>query len=206
MSRLVIVLAAACLLSPFLIAKDKKKQVLPDYVLQARTIAVIADPNEQMSMTNPNDLRDAEDNVEKALTKWGRFTPTVDPRQADLVIMIRKGRPAGGTVGGMNPGNRPVIMQPGQTTPGGSVSRGGVVWGQTPTETSQPQQTPGGPAPGAEVGPTRDLFELYRGQTLYPLDGPVIWRYMGKDALSEPDVRAVEAFKKVVTESDAAKN
>jgi hypothetical protein len=49
------------------------------------------------------------------------------------------------------------------------------------------------------------MFVLYRGSTnpdWSPLDAPPVWRYSGKDALDAPSVPAVEAFRKLVAESD----
>jgi hypothetical protein len=36
----------------------------------------------------------------------------------------------------------------------------------------------------------------------YPLDSAPVWRYMGKDALSGPQVSAIEQFKKAFDESE----
>jgi hypothetical protein len=35
-----------------------------------------------------------------------------------------------------------------------------------------------------------------------PLDTPAVWRYSGKEALASPSVPAVEAFHKLVVESE----
>ena len=67
------------------------------------------------------------------------------------------------------------------------------------------------PQVGSEVGPSEDLFEVYIGgegsigRPEYPLDAPSIWRYMGKNALDGPQVKAVEELKNAITESEQAK-
>src|SRR5262245_53670144 len=72
-------------------AKNKKKQVLPDYVLQAQTVFVVIYPDAGEPMTNPTANRVAQDNVERAITKWGRFKLVMDAQTADLVVAVRKG-------------------------------------------------------------------------------------------------------------------
>jgi hypothetical protein len=73
-------------------AKNKKKQLLPDYVLRAQYVLVVIQPDAVESMTNPGENRAAQDAVENAISKWGRFTLTPDPQTADLIIAVRKGK------------------------------------------------------------------------------------------------------------------
>jgi hypothetical protein len=63
-----------------------------------------------------------------------------------------------------------------------------------------PQDTT--PHPSAEIGPSGDTFEVYRGRVEYPLDNAPVWRYLAKDALRSPDVPAVEAFRKLIEEAE----
>ena len=117
-----------------------------------------------------NDNKQAVDNVEQAFMSWGRYRPVLEPRWADLVIMVRKGRSGGPAIGGVgNGGSGPVILQ----QPGSGQTRVGGQWGLPAPTTQQPQQ-PGqrtAPMPGAEAGSSQDVFEVFRGQTQYPLDG-----------------------------------
>jgi hypothetical protein len=49
------------------------------------------------------------------------------------------------------------------------------------------------------------MFIVYRGSVdtlLSPLDAPPVWRYSAKDALASPSVPAVEAFRKLIAESE----
>jgi Glu-tRNA(Gln) amidotransferase subunit E-like FAD-binding protein len=91
-NRVQAVLILLILSASLAIAKDKKKNaVLPAYVLDANTVAVVIIPDSPAPVTNPNANREAQDAVEQALMKWGRLKPTIDTQDADLVIAIRKG-------------------------------------------------------------------------------------------------------------------
>jgi hypothetical protein len=46
------------------------------------------------------------------------------------------------------------------------------------------------------------MFEVYMGKVQNPLDAAPIWRYMAKDALIGPQVKAVEHFQNAVDESE----
>jgi hypothetical protein len=43
---------------------------------------------------------------------------------------------------------------------------------------------------------------VYRGSRENPLDAPAVWRYSAKNALQSPAVPAVDAFRKLVIESE----
>ena len=58
--------------------KDKKKIILPNDVLEARTVLVVVDPNAGIDVEAPNANRTAQEDVEKALMNWGRFTLAPD--------------------------------------------------------------------------------------------------------------------------------
>jgi len=179
--------------------KDKKKIVLPDYVLQARTILVVVDPDAGVSVLNPNANRVAQEDVERAVMSWGRFTLSMESSTADLVISIRKGtgRTVSPTV--TNPGNRSVILEPGDE----GIRIGGQHGSPPPLSdprTGAPRDT--GPHPGTEIGPSEDMLAVYRGRVEYPLDSPPAWRYVAKDSLNSPRVSAVAEFRKVIEEAE----
>ena len=181
-------------------AKDKKKKILlPADVLQAQTALVIIDPDAGVSVDAPNANRIAREDVEKALMKWGRFSLAMEPSNADLIIVVRKGngKIAQPTIGGIPNNDRPVIFEP--TDSGGRIggSRG------TPTPSGGPAENkPLGPTQQVEVGPREDAFLVYRGKQQDPLSTSPVWRYMANDALRSPSVPAVDEFRKLILEAE----
>src|ERR1700730_12101178 len=115
--RMRVALVLALLFAPLIVAGNKKKVVLPAYVLNARTVVVLIDPNAGISPEAPLANKTAQEDVEKALAKWGRLSLVLDPQSADLVITIRKGsgKIVHETVAGMPTNDRPVIVQPTDT-------------------------------------------------------------------------------------------
>jgi hypothetical protein len=108
--------ALLCLLLLFTslaVADKKKKTVLPAYVLNARTVVVLLDPNTGISPASPLANKTAQEDVEKALLKWGRLNPVLDTQTADLVIILRKGsgKVVQPTIGGAPTNDRPIIVQ-----------------------------------------------------------------------------------------------
>ena len=55
------------------LAGGKKKVLLPTYVLNARSVVVLIDPTAGTSMSAPLANKTAQEDVEKALAKWGAF-------------------------------------------------------------------------------------------------------------------------------------
>src|SRR6266850_2706649 len=181
-------------------AKEKDKIVLPADVLKAQTVLVVILPVVGEPLADPAANRKAQEDVEKALMKWGRFRLATESLTADLVIAIRKRTKQAITpiIRGGPVDSRPVILEPteGSTRVGAQrgrppdVTRGGGTGAQ---DTS--------PRVGTEVGPSEDTFEVYRGGTEHPLDSSPVWRYTAKDSLSSPAVPAVEEFRKAIAES-----
>lgn len=179
-------------------AGNKKKHILPDSVIKAKTVVVLIDPQAGTSLTSPLANRTAQEDVEKALMRWGRLTPVTETQTADLVITIRKGtgKLAQETIGGLPTNDRPVT---GQTTDNGV--RVGVQQGRQPGGIpSGPQDTT--PHPQVEAGAPDDMFVVYQGRVDRPLERPSVWRYSAADALHSPDVPAVEKFRKAVEEAE----
>jgi hypothetical protein len=192
---LVLVLSFASLA----IAGNKKKNSLPAYVLKARTVLVLIDPGAGISPASPLANKTAQEDVEKAIMKWGRLTPVMDTQTADLLITVRKGsgKIVQPTIGGMPTNDRPVIVQPTE-----SGIRIGAQQGRPPDAPAQPHPQDTRPSPQTEVGPSEDMFVVYEGHVDGPLDRAPAWRYMTKDALHSPNVPAVAEFRKIIEEAE----
>ena len=144
------------------VAGNKKKIVLPAYVLKARTVVVLIDPDAGINPQAPLANKTAQEEVEKAIAKWGRLSLVLDPQTADLVITIRKGsgKLVQQTIGGMPTNDRPVIVQPNDTG-----IRVGVQQGRSPQAPTQPQPQDTRPSPQTEVGNSEDTFIVYEGHS-----------------------------------------
>jgi hypothetical protein len=181
-------------LASLAVAAGKKKDLLPTYVLKARTVLVLIDPDAGTSMTAPMANKTAQDDVEKALMKWGRLAPVLAGMPADLLITVRKGsgKIVQPTIGGEPTNDRPVIVQPTD-----SGVRIGVQQGRPPDATqSGPQDRK--PHPQMEAGPPDDMFVVYEGSVDLRSGGSPVWRYTDKNALRSPDVPAVAEFRKII--------
>ena len=196
--RIPFVLLIALFLSCVSFAKKKNKQELSDLVLNAQTVLVVIHPDAGEPVTNPTANRTAQENVENALTKWGRFRLVMSPQTADLVIAVRKGYAVGTTIGNSPADDRSVILQPND----GNI-RIGAQQGRPPAVSSPgPGPQNRGPHTQNEAGSPEDSFEVYLGKAEYPLDSAPVWRYMGKKALDAPAVAAVSEFQKAIDESE----
>ncbi|HET9802343.1 MAG TPA: hypothetical protein VFP96_03840 [Candidatus Acidoferrum sp.] len=178
---------------------NDKKPALPATILNAQTIAVIVDPEAGISMDDPPANKAALEDVEKALSKWGRFRVVMRGMSPDVVIVIRKGngklaQPKIG--GGASPNDRPVIIQPNDT----GIRIGGQK-GQPPVNDGDQTQR-GGTGPGVGVGGSDDSFLVYDGTVDNPTDQAPMWRYIKKNALHSHDVPAVDEFRKIVEETE----
>jgi len=195
-------LIVAGVLSAPLSAKDKNKALLPEDILRARTVRVVVDPDAGEPLDQPGANSTARDNVEKALLEWGRLQPMMDGNETDLVIVVRTGS---GRLGRPTVKGGPVDQRPGVGQETDSSIRVGGQWGQAPP-VSNPNTRPQdrGPRVSNEVGSPDDSFAVYRGKEQYPLDSPAVWRYVAKDCLQPPTVKAVEEFRKALAEADKA--
>ena len=190
------------------LASAKKKAILPADILRARTVLVIVDPTAGVDARDPNANRAARANVEKALDQWGRFTLVQEGFTADLVITVRKGngKLIQPTIGGTPINGTPPVSGGTTSTPTQVTTRGAVRLGPgNPNDPSSAGTQPSTPEPQIEAGSRQDMFVVYRGSMdsiWSPLDAPAVWRYSGKDALASPSVPAVEAFRKLIAESE----
>jgi hypothetical protein len=80
--RLPLLLLIALLFSGMSFAKKKNKQELSNLVLNSQTVYVVIQPDTGEPVTNPTANRSARENVENALTNWGRFRLAKSPQTA----------------------------------------------------------------------------------------------------------------------------
>ncbi len=165
-----------------LASQKQKKPVIPEQIVRARTVAVVDFPRSSgASVTVPSEDREARLAVEEALRQWGRYAVVYPQDDPDLLIVLHKG---GSKLKfkGRGAGDPPVIIDDTQVRIG----------------TRREDSTP--PHVGEELGPAEDMFMIYPGhrQIDNPLDGPPIWRYVGKNVLNRPAVAAVREFRKAV--------
>ncbi len=194
-------LALATLLVISAMAKDKKKSVLPEDVLKAQTVRVVIDPEAGEPLDQPNANATARNNVEKALLEWGRYRLVMDGEVADLIMVVRTGdgkmsRP---TMKGGPIDQRGGVAQSTDSSIRIGMQQGRPPMGQDPNTYPQNQ----GPHLANEIGPSEDMFVVYRGNASDPLDSPPVWRYIKKDCLRpSPNVPAVEEFRKLIAAAE----
>lgn len=199
-----LILAAAALsaaLPPSSLAKDKQP-VLPAYILQAETVAVLIDPDAGISLSDPNANQTARRDVEAALLKWGRFQTVLDPVNADIVIVLRKGT---GKLVDTTINDPRQNRRPGSITDADDNMQIGAQHGPPPRDPGSfprgPQMPMPGPHPQVETGAREDSFVVYEGHTDDPADNVPAWRYIHKNGLRSHDVPAVDEFRKAMQEA-----
>jgi hypothetical protein len=189
--RLSSLLALILLLTSSALPKQKKPKI-PDYVLHADTVIVAVEPDNGKPLDNPGANEQARENVERALTQWGRFRIVPDGQESDLVIGIRIGsnklvRPT--MKGGPFDDNIRIGQRP-----------------QGPPLGGEPRPDPdSGPRITNEVGPTADSFYVFRGSVPNPYSASALWHYTAKDCLRAPEIKAVEEFRKAITDTEKSK-
>ena len=181
-------------------ANKKEKVHLPDYVLSAKTVLVVILPDAGEPMDDPFANRKAQEEVENAFMKWGRFQLTLDAELADLVIGVRKGTG--------KPANPTINRGPVDTRPGTIGTTDNQVWVGVQQGRPRDRTQQGAPKEhshiGMEAGAENDTFKVFQGGEQYTVDNPPVWMYIAKDGLKPPRVVAVEEFRKAVEESDKA--
>jgi hypothetical protein len=189
------------LLVSFGFAKDKTKNILPAYVLNAHTVAIIIDPHAGLSVEDPQANQIAQKDVEAALLRWGRFNPVPTTDGADLIIVVRKGNGqlADETMHGAPQNTRPGGIN--SSGNGASMPQHGIPQGVS--ETPGLSQGEESPRPQMEIG-AADSFAVFQGGKERPLDSVPAWKYFGNDGLLPHSVPAVAAFKKAVADAEKA--
>src|SRR4051812_43187971 len=87
LTRLFLAFTLAAVLVSSATAKDKNKSSrLPEYVLRARTVLVVIEPDAGEPIDQPRANAIARENVEKALMEWGRYQSVMDGEESDLIV------------------------------------------------------------------------------------------------------------------------
>jgi hypothetical protein len=202
-ARITIFFLIVLAVAPLASGKDKKKQVLPDYVLKAQTITVVIRPEAGEPLTSPTANRAAQVNVMNALAKWGRYRVVSDAQTADLIVAVQKGHANGPTIHNSPTDSQPIILDGGAPPADGGVPPAGVSRTSPDLTTlGQGRSSNRTPTISNEAGMSEDSFEVYMGGINHPLDAPPVWRYVAKDALNNPPLTAVEQFRNAVSDSD----
>ena len=158
-------------------AKPKKPYKLPAMFNQARYVYVEAvDGQEFDPQLDPYD-RQAIADVDDALYAWKRYVLTTQRSEADLILVVRKGRLATAKIG-VQAGSGP---QGGPNRPTGPLQGNGV-------------------GVGTEIGPPDDLLEVYM-RNPDNTRGALLWRHTLADGLNPPDLALFQQLKNEVESS-----
>jgi hypothetical protein len=179
-------------LAPVSFAKNKKKDTLPAVFSNARFVYVQAEDGDILKPGLFPEDREAIANVQDALKDWNRYALTLHRNDADLIIIVRRGRLASAQLhGGLAAGNQPVI--------GGSYPRRNPAGAGSSAPGDDPDRTDRADALGArtEVGPNDDTLRVFSLTPQGKLSGP-LWSREMKDGLDAPDVLLVRFLKDAV--------
>ncbi len=182
--------------------RSKSKPTVPPYILDARTVAVVIDPDAGESVTDPRANQIAQKDVESALLKWGRFEPLIGTPTADLIIVIRKGhnKLVDQTIPDRRQNDRVGVINP--TDNGISV---GAQRGRQPGMPGTSSQDPQSTSPSqTEIGNEDDSFFVYDGKADNPREGVPGWKLITRDCLHSHNVPAVDEFRKAIAEAEKA--
>ena len=159
--------------------KDKKKSDIPAVFSTARFVYVQAEDGDIMNPRLFPEDREAIGDVEDALHDWNRYAVTLNQSEAELVMVVRKGRLAGAEVmGGVGVGTGP---QFGGSNPRGNAGR------VTTTEIGA----------RGEVGPPDDMLRVY----IVTPDGgrgAMVWSGEMKDGLNSPSLTLLRQLRQEI--------
>jgi len=149
----------------------KDKAILPKFVANSKFVLVTTYFGDEP--TNPQmmpDDRKAQADVEDALRKWGRYIVVYKRNEADLIILVRKGRVVE-ALGGIH------------------VHHG--------SEASRIPGTNVGATANADANTTtEDMLTLYEANT--GIDATPLWRGIEAQGLNPPEMRLVQELRSKV--------
>lgn len=188
------------------LAKNSKP-VVPQYMLNARTVAILIDPGAGVSLSDPKANQAARQDVEDALQKWGRFTTVPNPADADLIIVLRRGHAKLVDATVTDPRQNSPIVDVSRSDSGISIGAPNAPppshSGPTPNPNApvfDPQE--GGAHPQTEIGNPDDSFLVFEGRRDYNADEIPGWRWVHKNGLHAHDVPAVDEFRKALEDAE----
>jgi hypothetical protein len=173
-------------------AKDKKPNV-PAVLGQARSIYVEAVDGKEFDQNLDADDKIAIANVRDELGKWKHYALVTSRSDADIVILVRKGRAEGGNaawapqtaqkpIGAGQPGAGGTIS-PGQLSTGGPVGAGAGMGSDIGV--------------GADAESNEDLFEVCAVNASGKLSAP-LWHRSMPNGLNTPKVMLLVQFEEAV--------
>jgi hypothetical protein len=182
MKRILLSLFFAAIASAALAQSTPKKDKtdLPKAFDNAQYVYVEAVSGDRLSADIYPDDRQAIYDVEKGLRDWARYSVTTTSRdQADLVLVVHKGRIAGAHV--------PIVDVPSRPQPGQ----------RSPFPTSSPGDDSHGGGVEVEAGSPDDTLAVYTVSPSGSLTGP-IWTQSLKKGLNRPNLPLLKQLKQDV--------
>ena len=178
---------ALTLAAPLALAKDKKKD-LPAVFSSARYVYVEAESGDIMDPRLFPEDRQAIADVQDMLKDWNRYAVALNRQDADLVMIVRKGRLAGAQAqGSIGIGNGPEL---GGNFPGG----------RNPAGQNNPGTGRGNPTEiglRGEAGPADDTLRIFMMMPDGGLGG-MLWGREMKDGLDAPQVLLLKQLRQEV--------
>lgn len=174
------------LAAPLAFAKDKKKKDVPAILNAARFVYVEAEDGDIMNPRLFPEDREAIADVQDELKDWNRYAVALNQSDAELVMVVRKGRLVGAQAhGGGGIGTGPELNgnYPGSRNPADPNSRGGRVSTEVGAR--------------AEAGPPEDMLRVYAVKPDGSRGG-LLWTGAMQDGLSAPQVLLVKRLKQEV--------
>jgi hypothetical protein len=197
MSAAIVRLFAVVVLSACAVAQQAFKP-LPKFVVHAKYVLVTTQSGYEP--TNPGILpedRQALMTVREAIQKWGLYDLAYQPKDADLVILVRKGRYANvRPTARVNTGSYPDANP--KTNPNFDASAHANV--NRATNTPMNSATGVSPDVQADIGDPRDMLVLYDKSYGTGSSTP-LWRAFVADGLDAPDVPLVQQLRAEVEQT-----
>jgi hypothetical protein len=186
MKLIMSVAVALVLAAPLGLAKDKKRKDLSTVFSTARYVYVQAEDGDVMDPRLFPEDRQAIADVQDMLKDWNRYTVTLSRKDAELVMIVRKGRLAGAQAhGGVGIGTGPEFggSYPGSRNPAGPNNTGGGISTEIGAR--------------GEAGPSDDTLRIFMARTDGGLGG-MLWSREMNDGLDAPNMMLLRTLRQEV--------